>query len=214
MALVNFIYVGKFQDLDPAEFAGNIVAENQEAVLGQVFTPLQITTLNVDDLGLGYIAVDGPSSGFGAQPVQPITYNTGTGSVTTRLDSNVGAVDVTVTRADGSTVNTRASFAQMTNGDLFLADWQGDGSMSNLGTITSIRVTGMLSTVHDRIWNYQSIDGTAVASAPPPPPPPPPPPSNDAPFFINVSNNQVINIAENTTFVVDADAIDARNNSS
>lgn len=171
MTLLNFIYVGTFQDLDPFEGLGDIVAENQQSLTGQVFTPLQITTLDATDLGTGQLSIEGPASGFGARPQQTVTYDTGSGQVTERLDSNVGAVDVEVTRADGTTVLTRASFAQMTNGDLFVADWQGDGSMSNLGEITSIRVVNVLSTAHDEIWFYQSVEGTTVSAAAPPPPP-------------------------------------------
>ena len=204
MALLNFIYVGKFQDLDPIEGAGNINAENQQLLTGQVFAPLQITTLDATDLGTGQLSIEGPATGFGARPQQTVTYDTGSGTVTERLDANVGAVDVEVTLADGSTVLTRASFAQMTNGDLFVADWQGDGSMSNLGEITSIRVVNVLSTVHDEIWFYQSVEGTSVASAPPPPPPS----GNTPPAFTNLVNGQVINITENTSFVVDANATD------
>ncbi|QPI85617.1 Hint domain-containing protein [Rhodobacterales bacterium HKCCA1288] len=204
MALLNFIYVGKFQDLDPIEGAGNINAENQQLLTGQVFAPLQITTLDATDLGTGQLSIEGPATGFGARPQQTVTYDTGSGTVTERLDANVGAVDVEVTLADGSTVLTRASFAQMTNGDLFVADWQGDGSISNLGEITSIRVVNVLSTVHDEIWFYQSVEGTSVASAPPPPPPS----GNTPPAFTNLVNGQVINITENTSFVVDANATD------
>ncbi|MBF9060369.1 hypothetical protein HKCCSP123_14390, partial [Rhodobacterales bacterium HKCCSP123] len=202
MALLNFIYVGTFPDLDPFEGLGDVAAENQQNLTGQVFTPLQITTLDATDLGTGQLSIEGPATGFGARPQQTVTYNTGSGEVTERLDSNVGAVDVEVTLADGSTITTRASFAQMTNGDLFVADWQGDGSMSNLGEITSIRVINVLNTAHDEIWFYQSIEGTTVSAAPPPPA------DNSAPIFVNLSNGQLINIAENSTFVVDANALD------
>ena len=39
MALLNFIYVGKFQDLDPIEGAGNINAENQQLLTAFVPIP-------------------------------------------------------------------------------------------------------------------------------------------------------------------------------
>ncbi len=113
MAQYNFdtIFLGNFTDVDINE--GDQDAENAANLLGSYtdIPKVSLTVNDVNDDGILYDNEIGPS--------EAITYDAGSGSTFSTLDSSL-EYSVIVTRGDGTTYNATAITYQFVNGDVFV----------------------------------------------------------------------------------------------
>jgi Ca2+-binding RTX toxin-like protein len=200
---VNLLYLGKFTDLDPIEnvVLGTAVPlgnanENEFLLRGQTLNALSVVNLKSPDIGISATLIDNNERPFVNGGLSgSVTYNVGNGTVTSPLDASFYG-NVTLTLADGSVrSNVFVKITQTEAGDLFIGNEQGGFALNGLAIRS---VTFDLTRVQDNsllAWTETIVGTTAVGG-------------NQAPFFTNLSDGQTINVAENTTFVVDANATD------
>jgi hypothetical protein len=134
------LYLGNLPPLDPIEGTGNYTAENASSLLGTYThkdAPLQLVAVTQHDAnGNGTIADD--SSG---QTADTMSYNLGSGSVSSKLDTEV-LYNATITYRDGTTATTQLAVAQLQNGATFVVFGNSDLSNANIGSIDFTSVSG------------------------------------------------------------------------
>ncbi|WP_371171730.1 Hint domain-containing protein [Aliiroseovarius sp. 2305UL8-7] len=117
---------------------------------------------------LKIVSIVGDDGGDGAyqdndagNPGDSITYDLGSGSVTTVSDMTA-LVSVDLLLGDGTTVSLNAAFIQMANGDTFITDLSNAGNLDNLN-IQNVTITGFPSGTNVLGWRIgQSVDGSNV----------------------------------------------------
>ena len=134
------LYLGNLPPLDPMEGTGNYTAENASSLLGTYThkdAPLKLVAVTQHDTnGDGIISDD--SSG---QAAESMSYNLGSGSVSSKLDTEV-LYNATITYRDGTTATTQLAVAQLQNGATFVIFGNGDLSNANIGSVDFTSVAG------------------------------------------------------------------------
>lgn len=161
---VNMFYMGNYQDVDPNESDQN--AENAKNLAGISVSNtdhLQLVSIQPQDIHNGNNTSnsdDDPRSGDSGD--DRVTYDDpSTGNEVITITDSTMSFMADILLGDGSTIQVKVLVVQMTNGDVFVTDFENNGSLDNLN-IQSITLKTVETSLFAGWFDNQSVDGSRV----------------------------------------------------
>lgn len=151
----NLLYIGNFADMDTNE--SNMTNENPNLVAGTYGNgDMELLNVEFEDNNSDGVLMDNEAGG----PIEVARYTVGSNTYASNLDST-SVFNATITEGDGSSFNTLVTVIQLTNGDVFIAEYANNGTLDGKN-IQSITLNTNPDTNYGGFFNDSSMTGVSV----------------------------------------------------